>query len=120
METFYLLILLTQNGAGDINASFVTTQTLEQCQEKADMLESVFKASAIPVIENQCIRNGRQFSEFNHAVSSSMPRNFYLIKFKENNVSIIIMKNWQACRNETLPGINDTRQYCVSSVQIPQ
>ncbi|MBL3600014.1 MAG: hypothetical protein JMN25_09105 [gamma proteobacterium endosymbiont of Lamellibrachia anaximandri] len=31
MKLLFLLVLLTRNGAGDINASFVNTETLEQC-----------------------------------------------------------------------------------------
>ncbi len=77
METLFLLITLTQNGAGDINASFVNTQTFQQCQQKSQMLEDVFKASNIPVIENHCFESNLQFSEFGQATSASKIRIFY-------------------------------------------
>ena len=81
MKTLFLLITLTQNGAGDINASFVNTQTLQQCQQKLLMLEGVFNGSDIPVIESRCIKSDLQFSEFGHASTASKIRNYYLISF---------------------------------------
>ena len=74
MKTLFLLVLLTRNSAGDINASFVNTDTLEQCQQKALLVEGVFEAANIPVIESRCIRSELTFSEFNHASSSVMIR----------------------------------------------
>jgi hypothetical protein len=117
VKTFFLLIILTQNGAGDINASFVNTETLEQCQQKALMVEGVFKASNIPVVENRCIKSGLQFSGFGHASSSNMIRNFYLIKFNDEVVQIEKSPDWTSCMQQGRYEIDDGSQYCVSSVQ---
>ena len=86
MKTLFLLITLTQNGAGDINASFVNTETLQQCQQKAMMVEGVFKGSNIPVIESRCIESDLQFSEFGHASNASEIRNYFLISFDEKKL----------------------------------
>ena len=117
METLFLLIVLTQNGAGDINASFVNTETLEQCQQKALMVEGVFKVSDIPVIESRCIKSDLQFSGFGHASSSSMINYFYLIKFDDVEVQVNEMPDWSTCMKQAKQGTVSGKLYCSSSVQ---
>jgi hypothetical protein len=117
MKTLFLLITLTQNGAGDINASFVNTETLQQCQQKAMMVEGVFKGSNIPVIESRCIKSDLQFSEFGHASTSSKIRNFYLVHLDEESVKISVMPDWHTCMNQQKSSVEQGRVYCSSSVQ---
>lgn len=117
MKTLFLLLTLTQNGAGDINASFVNTVTLEQCQQKALMVEAVFKASDIPVIESRCISSEQQFSEFGHASASSTIRNFYLVTIDEPTVNISSVSDWQTCMYQQKSYVKPGRVYCSSSVQ---
>jgi hypothetical protein len=117
MKTLFLLIVLTQNGAGDINVSFVNTETLQQCQQKASMLESVFKSSSIPVIVNRCIESDLQFSEFGHASTASKIRNFYLIKVDEQSLQISMMPGWATCMHRQLNKEKQATVYCGSSIQ---
>jgi hypothetical protein len=117
MKTFFLLIILTQNGAGDINASFVNTETLEQCRQKALMVEGVFKGSNIPVIESRCIRSDLTFTEFSHASSSGMIRNFYLVHVDDVSIDIKQMPDWQSCNVQEKLGVEQGKVFCSSSVQ---
>ena len=117
MKTLFLLITLTQNGAGDINASFVNTQTLQQCQQKSLMVEGVFKGSNIPVVESRCIRSDLQFSEFGHASTASEIRHFYLIKFDAESSHISSMPDWRTCMNQQTGEIGHGSVYCSSSIQ---
>jgi hypothetical protein len=117
VKTLFLLIILTQNGAGDINASFVNTATLEQCQQKALMVEAVFNASDIPVIESRCIRSELRFSEFSHASSSNMIQNFYLLHVSDDSIDIKKVPDWMACKKQEKQGVAQGRLYCSSSVQ---
>lgn len=122
MKILFLLITLTQNGAGDINISFVNTQTLQQCQQKSLMVADVFKVSDIPVIESRCIKSDVHFSEFGHASTSSKIRNFYLIQVGEESLQFSAMPDWQACiqQKQNVEKLNDAEQgkiYCASSVQ---
>ncbi len=116
MKTLFLLVTLTQNGAGDINASFVNTETLAQCQQKAAMVESVFASSHIPVLESRCIKSDMQFSEFGHASASSKIRYFYLVSFDEKNLQISKMPGWHECI-KAKKASKQARVYCSSSVQ---
>ena len=117
MKTLFLLIVLTQNGAGDINASFVNTHTLEQCQQKTLMVESVFSASGIPVLASRCIDSPLQFSEFGHASSSSKIKNFYLIHLDEKDVKIITAPDWYSCMEQQKNAVKSGKVFCSSSVQ---
>ena len=117
MKTLFLLITLTQNGAGDINASFVNTETLEQCQQKSLMVDSIFSASNIPVIESRCIKSDLEFSKFGHASTSSKIKNFYLIHFDETSVQISPMSGWKICMDRQKSGVKQGKVYCSSSVQ---
>ena len=117
MKTLFLLITLTQNGAGDINASFVNTETIEQCQQKASMVEGVFQASDIPVIESRCIKSDLQFSEFGHASTSSKILHFYLIESDDFLMHISPVADWKSCMNRQKSGVKQGRIYCSSSVQ---
>ena len=117
MKTFFLLIVLTQNGAGDINAAFVNTQTLEQCQQKALLVESVFSASDIPVLESRCIESPLRFSEFGHASSSSKINNFYLIHLDEKGVEITKTPDWYSCMEQQKNALKPANVFCSSSVQ---
>lgn len=116
MQTLFLLIILTQNGAGDINAAFVNTETLAQCQQKALMLESVFTASEIPVIENRCIKSDLKFSEFGHVSTAGKIRHYYLVTVDKEMLQISAVPDWRTCmKKEKLSGRG--KVYCSSSVQ---
>lgn len=114
--------MLSQNGAGDINVSFVNTETLAQCQQKASMLAAVFQTADIPVIESRCVKSAKQFSEFSHATTSSMKRNFYLVTLEEDSVQISIMSDWSSCIEQEKSsraklGESQGQVYCSSSIQ---
>jgi hypothetical protein len=117
MKTLFLLIILTRNGAGDINASFVNTETLEQCHQKELMVDGVFKASYIPVILSRCTQSDLRFSEFGHAASSSKIRYFYLVRFDDESVQVKQMPDWSTCMAQAKQGSVSFRSYCSSSVQ---
>jgi hypothetical protein len=116
MQILFLLITLTQNGAGDINAAFVNTGTLAQCQQKALMLESVFSASDIPVIESRCIKSDLRFSEFGHASTTSKIRNYYLVSVGEETLQVSAVPDWRSCMKKRKLSGQD-KVYCSSSVQ---
>ena len=117
MNTLFLLIVLTQNGAGDINASFVNTQTLELCQQKAELVSAVFTASKIPILQRECAQSNLVFSSFEHASTSRLINNFYLIEF-DNNVPVIKkIETWRDCMMQAKDSESDNPVYCASSVQ---
>ena len=117
MKLLFLLVLLTRNAAGDINASFVNTETLAQCQQKEAVVRGIFSSARIEIVESRCIESQLQFSEFAHATSSRMTRHFYLIHFNKEAVHIQKMGDWRSCMEKQRQGVNQGRVYCSSSIQ---
>jgi len=117
MKSLFLLVLLSQNGAGDITASFVNTETLEQCQQKEQMVKAIFSTAELPILESRCMQSDLQFSEFGHATSSSTPRHFYLIHFDSEAVNIQQMPDWRSCMAGRKEDVGQGRVYCSSSIQ---
>ena len=117
MKIAFLLIVLTKNGAGDINASFVNTETLKQCQQKALTLERVFLTSNIPVVESDCIQSNLTFSKFSHVPSSSKTRNFYLVELGNGVFHIDRISDWRTCMMQAKQEVKNARIYCSSSEQ---
>ena len=120
MKTLFLLVLLTRNAAGDINASFVNTDTLDQCREKAQLVEGVFSGAGIPILESHCIRSELKFSEFSHTESSNMTRHFYLVHADAEDIDIKPVKDWPTCKQQEKQWAGKGSLYCASSVQTLQ
>lgn len=117
MKTLFLLVLLSQNGAGDINASFVNTETLPQCQQKERLVQGVFASANIKIAESRCIESDLRFSAFAHAETSKLTRHFYLIHFDRAAVEIHPMPDWRSCMQKQRQGVEQGRIYCSSSIQ---
>lgn len=120
MQTLFLLILLTQNGAGDINAAFVTIPTRGQCEQKALMVASIFSSARIPILERRCIQSGLRFTPFEHLAGSRAPRHFYLLEFNPQGVEIQPQHDWRTCMQTQRAWRKEGRRvYCASSTQQP-
>lgn len=117
MKTLFLLIVLVQNGASDISASFVNTETQQQCQQKASMLESVFNASNVQVIELRCVKSALQFSKFSHDSSSGKNRSFYLVHLDETSSQVTTMPDLKSCLLQQNRDVKAGRSFCASSGQ---
>ncbi|MEJ2454409.1 MAG: hypothetical protein P8103_09665 [Candidatus Thiodiazotropha sp.] len=118
MTSLYLLLLLTQNGAGDVNAAFVNSDSLASCEGSRLMVEAIFKSRSIPVLYQQCLLSDLRFSPFQHADSTRVERHHYLIVPPADGIDLRIepMGDQQGClavRRQVKPAT----VYCASSVQ---
>lgn len=118
MKSLYLLLLLTQNGAGDINAAFVSSNSPEACEQSRLMVETIFRSRAIPVLYQQCLRSNLRFSPFAHADSTQVTRYNYLIVPPANNkaLKIISIPDHKGCLEQRGKSESFT-SYCASSIQ---
>ncbi|MCB1759588.1 MAG: hypothetical protein KDI68_07370 [Gammaproteobacteria bacterium] len=116
MKILFLMILLTRNGAGDLNAAFVSTGDIGECQLRMLAVRGIFHSAGVEVVEGRCVASGLRFSEFEHARSSRQARHFYLLRF-EPGLEVLEQPEWRSChlnaRNDDSPGL----RYCASSVQ---
>ena len=81
------------------------------------MIEGIFSAVNIPVLEKRCISSKLRFSEFQHDVSTRMPRYFYFIHFDPDSVDITVMTDWKSCMLRQQTNTSQGRFYCGSSIQ---
>ena len=118
MKTLYLLLLLTQNGAGDINAAFVNSGSPEGCEQSRLMVEAIFESRSIPVLYQRCLVSGLRFSSFEHADSTRALRHHYLIVPPTDNAELRIepMVDHSSCL-AALDEVSGRHAYCASSVQ---
>lgn len=116
MNTFFLLILLTQNGAGNVSASFVETDNREQCTVKQKVVAGIFSTARVKILESRCIPGRYRFSEFGHATSSASKRHFYWIDFNAMPIEITRASDWRSCM-EREAAIDKAGFYCASSIQ---
>ncbi len=118
MKSLYLLLLLTQNGAGDINAAFVNSDSLESCEQSRLLVEAIFKSRSIPVLYQQCLPSELRFSPFQHADSTRVERHHYLIvpPGEGSDLRIEPMEGQQGCLAQRRQ-VEPMTAYCASSVQ---
>lgn len=117
--TLYLLLVLSQNGAGDIHASFVNSATLSDCRSSQAMVQGIITSQGIPIVYGECMRSTLKFTPFNHATSSRAEHYFYVINVnKAGSIRIQQMKQWKQCmavqRRQQEAGRSS---YCASSTQ---
>ncbi len=114
MKALFLLVLLSQNGAGDVSAAFVGSDTREGCRQKEALVRGIFSSARIPVLESRCIRSRLRFTPFDHQASSRAERHFYLVQFTPEEVTVEPVDEWRSCRAREAP---EAGRWCASSVQ---
>ena len=117
MKLLFLMVLLTRNGAGDLNAAFVNTLTLAECEQRMLAVKGIFLSAGVDVAEARCVRSGLRFSPFEHAVSSRQQRHFYLLRFAPADVRITLRSGWRDCMQGAEDAGSESGIYCASSVQ---
>ena len=114
MKTAYLLIMLTFNAADQAGLSFVSTETLEQCQLKGQALAGILTTSGIEVREYRCIQSELRFSKYRHGgTGEDRSRTTYRAVFGEDQVDIHLVPDGEVCR------VEDANGYCATSLQTP-
>ncbi len=113
MNMLFLLLVLTKNAAGDINAAFVNADNPAACVLKQEQLKGIFLGAGIPIVYSGCDSSRIIFPEYKHATSSLQKRYFYQITLNNKGFSIQSIKDWQECKSSP-PGV-----ICASSVQSP-
>jgi len=117
MEMLYLLLVLTRNGAGDISAAFVNSESLEACRVSQAMVEAIFTNQQIPLLYSDCRLSSQRFTPFEHVNTSRARRYPYLVDLGSSTPKIQSMADWQSCRRAEQNGDRGSRIHCVSSTQ---
>jgi len=113
----YLLLVLTRNGAGDISAAFVNSDSLEACRASQTMVEAIFTSQQIPLLYSDCRPSAQRFTPFEHVNTSRVRRYHYLVELGSSTPKIQPMADWPSCRRAEQNGAQGNPVYCVSSTQ---
>jgi hypothetical protein len=116
MKLLFLMILLTRNGAGDLNAAFVSTADRSECEQRMLAVKGIFLSAGVDVVEGRCIESEMRFSPFEHAHSSRQRRHFYLLRFTPE-VEVLAQPDWRSCWSGARANGGPGALYCASSVQ---
>ena len=113
-EGLFLLVLLTQNPAGDINASFVNADTEKACEASLLLTREIFVSRNITILHGSCFASPLRFTPFAHSVSTRVKRYHYYILPSDEGVEVIGLEDREACRRR-LP--SPRKGYCATSTQ---
>jgi len=117
MEMLYLLLVLTRNGAGDVSAAFVNSESLEACRVSQAMVEGIFVSQGIPLISSECRLSPLRFTPFEHVDTTRARRYHYLIDPQASTPQIRPVPDWKRCREGESQRPGERRIYCASSTQ---
>ena len=115
MSALYLLLLLSQNGAGDINASFVNSNSLDACRQSMQLVESIFSSRRIPLLYKGCMPSSLRFTPFAHSDTTQVTRYHYLIGVNGDSFTIAPMPRETCLARARQRGGEGV--YCASSIQ---
>ncbi|MEJ2592234.1 MAG: hypothetical protein P8178_12695 [Candidatus Thiodiazotropha sp.] len=115
MSALYLLLLLSQNGAGDINASFVNSDSLDACRQSMQLVESIFASRRIPLLYKGCMPSSLRFTLFAHSDTTQVTRYHYLIGVGGDSFTITPMDRETCLAQARQRGGEGV--YCASSIQ---
>jgi hypothetical protein len=119
MNTTFLLVLLVLGDGGQMNASFVNTDSLNTCQNKSQTLDAILSTSNFEIIENRCVSSKIIFSKFEHSEKKKAAYYNYFVSMIDENLLIKRSEDQVEClaEKEKLALANNGNVYCVTSSQ---
>lgn len=121
METAFLLIMLTMNGAGETSASFVNMDSQAACEKRARLVESILTKDAkeVTIVESRCVASALRFSKYSRNPAQDMPPYSYLVSLgADGGATIELQAGDSECqaekaRHQAAGG----KHYCATSRQ---
>ncbi len=82
------LIMLTEAEDGSADASFMTVETLEECEERAAAARKVFPVAEIKYISHYCTSAQASFEPFLHNPEPTGPNYIFDLNFSKDGKSL--------------------------------
>ena len=119
MSAAHVMVILTLLGNGQLSAAFVSTESKDNCEQRAKTVEAILRSGGSDIRLLRCLPSELRFARFTHESSSAAPRYAYLLSVGENSLDVEPVSDLRRCdslRSDRLakPGIT---RYCVSSTQ---
>ncbi len=78
------LIMLTEAADGSADASFMTVESLEECERRADVAKNVFPSAGIKYISHYCTNASVAFEPFGHNPEPTGPNYVFDLQFSKD------------------------------------
>lgn len=88
MKLGFLMIVLTVLDSGQFSAAFVNTQTLEECEQRAEVVHAVFESGDYGMEQVVCRASQAQFTPFSHEVEDGARRHAFIVSFDEEAATV--------------------------------
>jgi len=82
------LIILTEADSGNADASFMTVDTLEECETRAATAMKVFPAAGIKYIAHYCTYSATSFEPFGHNPEPTGPQYIFGLDFSRDGKTL--------------------------------
>lgn len=115
MTPGFLLVILTMMAGGDMSAAFVNTETLENCNDRGEVVRTILSNGKVDIRTITCFRSDIKFKKFSHKETEGAPRYRYVISLKNKNVAITLTEDEKACHATAR---KDEVVFCATSSQL--
>ena len=109
MKLGFLMIILTLVD-GNLSAAFVSTATLEECEDRAAVVRGILEKGEYPIEQMVCRAADVEFEPFSHGMEQSADSQAYLISFDDKAATVEAVASCAAAQVEA-------GQFCATSGQ---
>ena len=109
MKLGFLMIILTLVD-GNLSAAFVSTATLEECEDRAAVVRGILEKGEYPIEQMVCRAADVEFEPFAHGTEETAEKKTYLVSFDDMTATVQAVESCEAAKAE--PG-----QFCATSTQ---
>lgn len=88
MKLGFLMIILTLVDNGQISAAFVSTETLQECEQRATVVRGILEKGEYPIEQMVCRAADVEFEPFAHGMEEFAERQTYLVSFDDKTAKV--------------------------------
>lgn len=109
MKLGFLMIILTLVD-GNLSAAFVSTATLEECEDRAAVVRGILEKGEYPIEQMVCRAADVEFEPFAHGMEEAGERKTYLVSFDDRTATVEAVESCEAVPAKA-------EQFCATSTQ---
>lgn len=119
MNTGTLMIILMLLPGGGYSASFVGTDTPQECEQRLGRIRPILESGTAGLKEAGCFASTATFDDFDHDPPADAPRHTFLVTLAGDRASVRRQASEAECRSalEQAEGSAGQARYCTTSTQ---
>lgn len=111
MKLGFLMIVLTVLENGQLSAAFVNTQTLDECRDRAAVVQAILEEGDYAIENLVCRASQAEFEPFVHGMDQFAEQQAYLVSFDDETATV---EPVASCGEA---GAQEGARYCATSTQ---